>query len=455
MYIVDGASAGLVEDIAGRLAYLDVVPGGFLTRNQEEWSAEWDSPLYQEVRAQFDAVAELINLDDNVRERLRTPQRSLIVTFPFRRDDYADVDTVFGYRVQHLLTMGPTKGGVRYASDVNLGEVAALSMLMSWKCALVGVPFGGAKGGVRIDPVALSRAEKQRLTRRYTMEIVNFIGPNRDIPAPDLGTDEQVMAWIMDTYSAHVGHTEPAVVTGKPPSIGGSIARREATGRGLVSLIPAIADYIGTPVEGARVVIQGFGNVGRQAALAASELGCEVVGIADISGAIYNGSGFDLPALVAYVEESGGVVGFPDSDSLSSDEFFRLKCDYLIPAAIGGVITADNAASLQARVVLEGSNGPTTQVADDILDSEGVLVVPDILANAGGVTASYFEWVQDTQNYIWSEKEIVDRLHEIMARSFQEILDIVQTQKVTMRVAALIKGVERVTAAKLARGIFP
>jgi len=336
--------------------------------------------------------------------------------------------------------MGPTKGGIRYAPDVNLGEVAALAMLMTWKCAIVGLPFGGAKGGARVDPTNLSRAEMQRLTRRYTMEIINFIGPNRDIPAPDLGTNEQVMAWLMDTYSTHVGHTEPAVVTGKPPSLGGSVARREATGRGLVSLIPSVASHLGIPVEGGRVVIQGFGNVARYAALAASRLGCKVVAVSDITGAIHNDAGFDLALLMEHVDAEGGVKGFEPSGEITPEELFALECEYLIPAAVGGVITAANAADVNANVILEGANGPTTIEADAILNDAGVFIVPDILANAGGVTVSYFEWVQDLQNYFWSESEIVGRLREIMNRAFSEVLDIATTRDVSMRTAALIKG---------------
>lgn len=416
---------------------------------------EWDSPMYREAVTQFDSVAEIINLDHNVRDRLRTPQRALIVTFPFRRDEYEKVDTVSGYRVQHLLTMGPTKGGIRYAPDVNLGEVAGLAMLMTWKCAIVGLPFGGAKGGARVDPTKLSRAEMQRLTRRYTMEIINFIGPNRDIPAPDLGTNEQVMAWLMDTYSTHVGHTEPAVVTGKPPSLGGSVARREATGRGLVSLIPAVASHLGVPVDGGRVVIQGFGNVARYAALAATQLGCRVVAVSDITGAIHNDAGFDVELLMQHVDAEGGVKGFGQSDEITSEDLFALECEYLIPAAVGGVITAANAADIKAKVILEGANGPTTAEADALLNDAGVFIIPDILANAGGVTVSYFEWVQDLQNYFWSESEIVGRLREIMNRAFSEVLEIATTRGVSMRTAALIKGIRRVTEAKLSRGIYP
>ena len=416
---------------------------------------EWDSPLYREAVAQFDRVADRMNLDRNIQSRLRTPQRALSVTFPFRRDEYDTVETVFGYRVQHLLTMGPTKGGIRYAEDVNLGEVAALAMLMTWKCAIVGLPFGGAKGGVRVNPRELSRAELQRVTRRYTMEIINFIGPDQDIPAPDLGTNEHVMGWVMDTYSTHVGHSEPAVVTGKPPALGGTVSRREATGRGLVSLLPAAATHVGLRVEGARVAVQGFGNVGQFAALACEQLGCKVIAVTDVTGGLFDESGLDVEKAMAYVEETGGLVGFPDADAMDPAELFGLDCEILIPAAVGGVITVDNAADVKARIILEGANGPTTGGADEILNGNGVFIVPDVLGNAGGVTVSYFEWVQDLQNYFWSESEIVARLREIMNRAFSEVLDISIREKVDMRTGALIKGIRRVTDAKLARGVYP
>jgi len=416
---------------------------------------DFDSPLYNEAVATFNRVAEQMGLDDNVAERLRVPQRSMVVTFPYRRDEYSDVESVFGYRVQHVLSMGPTKGGIRYAPDVDLGEVAALAMLMTWKCGIVGLPFGGAKGGVRIDPLHLSRAEKQRVTRRFIAEIINFIGPSKDIPAPDMGTDEQVMAWIMDTYSQQIGHSEPAVVTGKPPALGGSVARREATGRGLVSLLPTALDQRGIAVEGARVVVQGFGNVGKYAALAASELGCLIVGISDHTGGFHNGAGIDVEAAMRHVEQHGVLEGFDGGDAIDNDELFRLDCDVLIPAAIGGVITPDVAEGLTAKVMLEGANGPTTGDADPVLLDKGILVVPDVLANAGGVTVSYFEWVQDLQNYFWSESEIVGRLREIMSRAFSEVLAISQQERVDLRTAALMKGIRRVTEAKLARGVFP
>ncbi len=416
---------------------------------------ELESPLYAEEVSRFNRVAERMGLDENVAERLRVPQRAMVVTFPYRHDDYSEVDSLFGYRVQHVLTMGPTKGGIRFAPDVNLGEIAALAMLMTWKCAIVGLPFGGAKGGVRVDPLKLSRAEKQRVTRRYTTEIINFIGPNKDIPAPDMGTDEQVMAWIMDTYSQHVGHTEPAVVTGKPPALGGSVARREATGRGLVSLLPLAADQRGVKVDGARVVIQGFGNVGKYAALAASESGCKVIGISDHTGGINNGVGIDIVEAIEYVEKNGVLEGFGGGDVITNEELFRLDCDVLIPAAIGGVITPEVAEEVTAKILLEGANGPTTSDADPILNDRGVFVVPDILANAGGVTVSYFEWVQDLQNYFWTETEVVGRLREILNRSFSEVLSVSIREKTDMRTAALMKGIKRVAEAKLARGVFP
>lgn len=416
---------------------------------------EWDSPMYKEAVSQFQNVAEKMGLDDNIRERLTMPQRSLVVTFPYRTDEYSEVRTAYGYRVQHVLTMGPTKGGIRYAPDVNLGEVAALAMLMTWKCALVGLPFGGAKGGVRIDPHAVSRRELQRVTRRYTAEVIGMIGPQTDIPAPDLGTDERVMAWIMDTYSQHQGHAVPAVVTGKPPELGGSVARREATGRGIISLLPSAAMRCGVAVDGARVVIQGFGNVGRYAAIAAAEVGCRVVGVGDLTGAIHNGNGLEVGRLARYVDEVGGVKGFPGADEIASDELMALDCDVLIPAAVGGVIHAGNAGDIRARLILEGANNPTTLEADRILLDRGVLIVPDIICNAGGVTVSYFEWVQDLQNYFWSENEIVSRLREIMIRAFESVLEVSVREKVDMRTAALMRGIERVARAKLVRGVYP
>jgi glutamate dehydrogenase (NAD(P)+) len=416
---------------------------------------EFDSQMYREAVGQFDRVATLMGLDDNVADRLRVPQKSTVVSFPFRHDNYTEVETIFGYRVQHLTTMGPTKGGIRFDMDVDLGEVAALAMWMTWKCSIVGVPFGGAKGGVRINPMNLSRAELQRVTRRFTMEIINVIGPDTDIPAPDLGTNEQVMAWLMDTYSQHVGHAVPAIVTGKPPALGGSVARREATGRGLMFLLPQAAAAVDLNPMGAKVAIHGFGNVGRYAAVAAQEMSASVVAVSDISGAVYNPDGLDVPAVAKWVDENRFLEGYPDADFIEGSALIGLDVDVLVPAAIQNVIRADNAPDVKAKLVIEGANNPTTLEADDLLRDKGVLIVPDILANAGGVTVSYFEWVQDVQKYFWSENETVGRLREIMTRAFDEVHSIATAENVDMRTAALIKGIRRVADAKLVRGVFP
>ena len=416
---------------------------------------EFDSPMFHEAVGQFDRVAKVMGLDDNISDRLRSPQRATVVSFPFRHDNYTEVETIFGYRVQHLTTMGPTKGGIRFAPDVDLGEVSALAMWMTWKCSIVGVPFGGAKGGVRINPMELSRAELQRLTRRYTMEIINVIGPDRDIPAPDLGTNEQVMAWLMDTYSQHVGHSVPSVVTGKPPALGGSVARREATGRGLMFLLPQAAATVDLNPEGASVAIHGFGNVGRYAAVAGQQMNAKVVAVSDISGAIHNSDGLEIEKVGRWVDENRFLEGYPDADFIDGNDIFTLDVDVLVPAAIQGVIHKDNAADITAKVIIEGANNPTTLQADDILRANGVFIVPDILANAGGVTVSYFEWVQDVQKYFWTENEVVARLREIMISAYEEVHGIAMSEKVDMRTAALIKGIRRVADAKLVRGIFP
>ena len=416
---------------------------------------EFDSPMYHEAVGQFDRVAALMGLDANVSDRLRSPQKSTVVSFPFRHDNYTQVDTIFGYRVQHLTTMGPTKGGIRFDNDVDLGEVSALAMWMTWKCAIVGVPFGGAKGGVRINPMELSRAELQRVTRRFTMEIINVIGPDTDIPAPDLGTNEQVMAWLMDTYSQHVGHAVPSVVTGKPPALGGSIARREATGRGLMFLLPQASRSLDINPVGATVAIHGFGNVGRYAAVAGDEMKANVVAVSDISGAVYNPDGLDITAVGKWVDENRFLEGYPDADFIDGNAIFGLDVDVLVPAAIQGVLHKGNAAEVKAKLIIEGANNPTTIEADDALRDRGILVVPDVLANAGGVTVSYFEWVQDVQKYFWTENEVVARLREIMVRAFDEVNSIARNENVNMRNAALIKGIQRVADAKLVRGIFP
>jgi glutamate dehydrogenase (NAD(P)+) len=418
-------------------------------------SSEWDSPMFRLAQQQFLKAAHLLGLDDNLRQRLLFPQRTQVVTFPFRRDEYEQVETVFGYRVQHVLTMGPTKGGIRYHHDVNLGEVSALAMWMTWKCALMQLPFGGAKGGVRIDPTALSRHELQRVTRRYTSEIVTMIGPDKDIPAPDMGTDERVMAWIMDTYSQQVGHTVPAVVTGKPVVLGGSLGRKEATGRGLVYLVQEAAAHLKLDLRQATAVVQGFGNVGSNAARFLAECGVRVIAVSDQTTGIYNPRGLALDALLKYVEQHRFLRGCPDGEAITNQQLLELPCDILVPAALQNQITTANAARVQCKLLAEGANGPTTLEADDILNERGVFILPDILANAGGVTVSYFEWVQDTQNYTWSLEDINRRLRQIMTEAFHRSLLRSQRDRVDMRTAALLEGIQRVADAKLLRGLFP
>jgi len=417
--------------------------------------AEWDSPMFRLAHQQFLKAAQIIDLDDNVRERLLFPQRTLVVTLPFRRDDYSEVETVFGYRVQHVLSMGPTKGGIRFHQDVTLGEVSALAMWMTWKCALMHLPFGGAKGGVRIDPTGLSRRELQRLTRRYTSEISQMIGPDRDIPAPDLGTNEDVMAWMMDTYSQQVGHPVPAVVTGKPVVLGGSLGRKEATGRGLVYLIQESANQIGLKLAQATAVIQGFGNVGSNAARFLEALGVRIIAASDVSTGIYNPQGLSVNSLLEYIERNKVLQGFPGGEAISNAELLEVPCDILVPAALQNQITAENAPRLKCRLLAEGANGPTTLAADEILHRQGIFVLPDILGNAGGVTVSYFEWVQDTQNYTWSLEDINSRLNKVLTDAFHRAIQRAQRDRLDLRTAALIEGIQRVAEAKLARGLFP
>jgi glutamate dehydrogenase (NAD(P)+) len=418
-------------------------------------TGEWNSPMFRLAQQQFLKAAHLMGLDDNIRQRLLFPQRTQVVTFPFRRDQYEQVELVFGYRVQHVLTMGPTKGGIRYHQDVDLAEVSALAMWMTWKCALMELPFGGAKGGVRIDPTVLSRPELQRLTRRFTSEIIGMIGPDKDIPAPDMGTDERVMAWIMDTYSQQVGYTVPAVVTGKPVVLGGSLGRKEATGRGLVYLIREAAAHIGLDLKQATAVVQGFGNVGSNAARFLAESGVKLVGVSDQTTGIYNPRGLSVDSLLKYVAEHRFLKGCPDGEAITNQELLELPCDILAPAALQNQITAENAGRIKCKLLAEGANGPTTLEADDVLSERGVFVLPDILGNAGGVTVSYFEWVQDTQNYTWSLEQINERLHEIMTGAFRRALQRSQRDRVDMRTAALLEGIQRVAEAKLLRGLFP
>ncbi|OHV77938.1 Glu/Leu/Phe/Val dehydrogenase dimerization domain-containing protein [Ensifer sp. LCM 4579] len=416
---------------------------------------EWDSPMFRLAQQQFLKAAQIMNLDDNIRQRLLFPQRTQMVSFPFFRDDRAQVETVFGYRVQHVLTMGPTKGGIRYHEDVDLGDVAALATWMTWKCALMRLPFGGAKGGVRVDPTVLSKSELQRLTRRYTAEIIDIIGPGKDIPAPDMGTDEQVMAWVMDTYSQQVGHSVPAVVTGKPVVLGGSLGRKEATGRGLVYSIEAAAETIGLDLAKSTAVVQGFGNVGSFAARFLAEAGVKIIAVSDVSTGLYNPGGLSVDALVDYAAKNRVLAGFPDAEPISNAELLALECDVLVLAALQNQVTAENAEQIKCRLLAEGANGPTSLEADEILNERGVYIIPDILGNAGGVTVSYFEWVQGLQNLTWTLDEINRRLKSILLDAFARTRRRAEGDKLDLRTAALIEGIARVTEAKLLRGLFP
>jgi glutamate dehydrogenase/leucine dehydrogenase len=404
--------------------------------------------------AQLDRVAERLQLDQDVHERLRHPRRALVVSVPIRMDD-GKTAVFTGYRVHHNTVLGPTKGGLRYAPDVDLGEVSALAMLMSWKCSLMGLPYGGAKGGVRCDPRQLSRQELENLSRRYTAEIILLIGPDLDIPAPDMGTDEQTMAWMMDTYSMTQGRTVPGVVTGKPLLVGGSAGRREATGRGIVYTLYQAARHLNQELRGKRIVVQGFGNVGSVAARLLWREGCTIAGISDVKGGIWKPDGIDIRQLEAHVAEAGTVVGFPGAEPVSNTDILSQPCDVLIPAAVGSVIRADNADRIKATIVAEGANAPTTPEADVILRDRGVTVIPDILANAGGVVVSYFEWVQGLQYYFWRESEITARLQELMTRAFNRVWGLANKEGTDLRTAALMEGVRRVAEGYRIRGLYP
>jgi glutamate dehydrogenase (NAD(P)+) len=412
-------------------------------------------PTFQMACRQFDIVADHLQIPDNERERLKFPKRSMVVALPIHLDD-GSTKVFTGYRVQHHLTLGPTKGGLRYHPEVTLGEVAALAMWMSWKCALAGLPYGGAKGGITCDPAKMSRTEIERLTRRFTQEMIPFIGPQVDVMAPDVGTNEQTMAWMMDTYSVHVGCTVPGIVTGKPVGLGGSLGRREATGRGVAYLINRAADTLGLDLGKCTAVVQGFGNVGSVAAYSLGRYGVKVTGVSDFHGGIYNPKGLDLFALEKYAALNNGVAGFPDAEPVGNEQLLRLPCDILVPAAMERQITAANAGQLQCRILAEAANGPTTPEADEILNRRPeVFVIPDVLCNAGGVIVSYFEWVQDLQSFFWSETEITDKLFRILETSWTQILNRSRKQNISMRMAALGVGISRVLEAKRQRGLFP
>ena len=422
--------------------------------NMESIPPELNTPTYIDVLEQFDAAADWFCLDRNIWKRLRLPQRALCVTMPIRMDN-EEVQVFQGFRVQHDTSLGPTKGGVRYHPGVNLGEVAALAMNMTWKCALVGLPYGGAKGGIRCNPKNLSRRELQRLTRRYTAEIFPLIGPDHDIPAPDVGTNEQVMAWMMDTYSQQRGYAVPGVVTGKPICIGGSLGREEATGRGVVYITLETLRHLGIKAEGSTAVVQGFGNVGSIAARFLISNGIKVVGVSDSTCGVYNRNGLDISALISYKKSKHTLEGYSNAEMITNEELFGLECTILVPAALSGQITEENADRLKCRIIVEGANSPTTSGADEILRERGVFVIPDILANSGGVIVSYFEWVQDLQKYFWKEKEINERLQEVITTAFIEVLKFSVSENIDMRKASMVKAIKRLADAHLARGLYP
>jgi len=408
---------------------------------------------FEAMMSRFDRAAELLDLEPGIYKILRNPEKQLIVSVPVLMDN-GDVEVFTGYRVLYNTSRGPAKGGIRFDLNVTLEEVKALAAWMTWKCAVVNLPFGGAKGGVICDPLGMSVGELERVTRRYTKGIINLLGPDTDVPAPDVNTNERVMAWVMDTYSMHVGRTENAVVTGKPVEMGGSLGRKEATGRGCMLVTREALTHLGMPVQGATVAVQGFGNVGSTAAKLMADQGCKIVGISDRFGAFYNAKGIDIPAALAHVAQHRGLDGFTGGDRIDPDDLLTLEVDVLVPAALENVITTKNAPKIRAKVICEGANGPTTAAADPILDEKGIFVIPDILANAGGVTVSYFEWVQDRMGYFWSETMVNERLGEIMTRSFQDVLRLAKQHNVNMRTAAYMLSISRVATVHRLRGIY-
>jgi glutamate dehydrogenase (NAD(P)+) len=415
----------------------------------------YEHPTFRMACQQFDQVAEHLQIAETERARLKYPKRSMTVSIPVRRDS-GEIEVFSGYRVQHHLTLGPTKGGLRYHPDVTLGEVAALAMWMSWKCALTGLPYGGAKGGVACDPRNLSAGELERLTRRYTEEMIPFIGPQIDIMAPDVGTNEQTMAWMMDTYSMHIGYTVPSIVTGKPVGLGGSLGRREATGRGVGYLINRAMDTTGLAPNGSTAVVQGFGNVGSVAAFSLMRYGVKVIAVSDALGGILNAKGLDLWELEKHVAREKTVVGFPEAEPITNEQLLVTPCDVLVPAALERQITEKNAGKIQCRILAEAANGPTTPEADRILDQRPeIFIIPDILCNAGGVVVSYFEWVQDLQSFFWTETEVTDKLFRILEHAFMQTLQLSRKQNIPMRLAASSLGIKRLYEAKKTRGLFP
>ncbi|HET8606811.1 MAG TPA: Glu/Leu/Phe/Val dehydrogenase [Gaiellaceae bacterium] len=421
----------------------------------EVGSLEWDTPLYAQALTQFESALRHAEIPDRVAERLRYPERALMVSVPIALDD-GSWQVFPAYRVRHSSVLGPTKGGVRFDTGVSLGECAALAMWMTWKCALLRLPYGGAKGGVRCDPRSLTPGELQRVTRRYTSELASFIGPQKDIPAPDMATNEQTMAWMMDTYSMQAGHAVPEIVTGKPIQLGGSLFRHEATGAGVVMVIESACQRLGWTLAEQRCVVQGFGNVGGIAALELHGHGATVIGIADVGGGFENPDGIDVVAARAWAaEHSGTLEGFPGARPISGGELLELPCDILVLAAREDQVTGENAGRLQTKLVVEGANGPTTNAGDEILAERGIPVLPDILTNAGGVTVSYFEWVQDLGRLFWDRDEIRRRLAEKLVDAFDRVWELAQARSLTLRDAALVVAIREVSAALEARGIYP
>lgn len=418
----------------------------------------FDSPSFRDAIKKFDAASELLGLEDKFRVRLRIPQRTMIVSCPVEMDNRQIIKVFIGYRVQHSLVLGPGKGGVRYHPEVDMGEVASLAMGMSWKCALAELPFGGAKGGVCVDPHELSERELRKLTRRYTAELLPIIGPKKDIPAPDMGTNSQIMAWMMDTFSMTEGYTTPEVVTGKPLEIGGSLGREEATGYGVAYMTEATLEQFfknKLSLTGARVAIQGFGNVGSHTAEKLAEMGCKIIAISDVNSGVYDRRGLTIEKLTDIAKRKAGVSEYKDADIITNEELLTLDCDILIPAALGGVITKNNAAKLRCKVIIEAANSPTTTEADAILQEKNIMVIPDIAANAGGVIVSYFEWVQGLQEFYWSREVVFEQLQKKQKSTFWRIVALAEEKKVSLRMAALMLGIQKITTAMKIRGLYP
>ncbi len=409
--------------------------------------------IFEAMLEEFDVAARILNLDPGIWRILTRPKRQIVVSCPVQMDN-GEIEVFTGYRVQYNVTLGPAKGGIRYHPDVSLDEVTALAAWMTWKCAIAQLPFGGGKGGIVCDPTRMSKRELEALTRRYVAELVDAIGPEKDVPAPDVNTNDQIMAWFMDTYSMHVGHTATAVVTGKPVAMGGSLGRREATGRGVMIVTREAAKHLGIEMRGASVAIQGFGNVGSVSAEQLNTLGARVVAVTDWKGGVINEKGLDIPALLAWAKQRGTVDEFPGGDPLSNDELFGLDVDILVPAALENQITEDNAPRIKAKILTEGANGPTTPDAHRILHGKGVFVIPDVLANSGGVTTSYFEWVQNRHGYYWEEAEVNTKLEQKMCAAFNTVLTTALTYKVDMRTAAYIVAIDRVGTVTRLRGMY-